>query len=206
MELIDLSAEIRHGKGKGAARTLRRKEAMPAILYGKKTEPVQLSLFTPELNKVIIKHGMSGLFINLKIAGDDRPFRTVMLKEVQMDAFNRIYLHADFQEIDMDEKITITVPVEAVGLAKGAKAGGLLQIIRRELDIVCRPADMPETIAIDVSELEIGDAIHVNDIHLGDAISIPHEVNFTVITVVPPTTGSEKTRDEEDVEDEVAAS
>jgi large subunit ribosomal protein L25 len=201
LELIDLKAAVRQTKGKGAAHALRRGDAIPGILYGKKTEPVMLSVPVTELNTIILKHGLTGVFVNLAIEGDSKPVRTAMLKDLQMDVFERVYLHVDFQEIDMDEKITITVPVEAVGLAKGVKHGGLLQVIRRELVIKCRPTDMPETVAIDVSDLDIGDAIHVNDIDLGGAITIPHEVNFTVITVVPPTTGGETTREEDAVEE-----
>jgi len=104
----------------------------------------------------------------------------------------------------MDEKITITVPVEATGESAGVKAGGLLQVIRRELDIICRPGDMPEVIEIDTTDLEVGDAIHVSEIDLGGDIEIPHEVDFTVLTIVPPAGGvaDEEEGLEEETEEE----
>lgn len=198
MELIELNAKTRETKGKGAARKLRDSKAIPAIVYGSKTDPMMLSIDTVEFVKIIRDNGNTGLFFDLKIEGDIQ--KSVMLKEVQMDAFSLEYLHVDLQEVDMDETVSVTVPVETSGACPGVKnGGGMLQLIRRELEIVCKPADMPESIVLDVTALDIGDSIHVNEIELGDAIQIPHEVNFTVLTVVPPTTdGSEETEEDEE--------
>jgi large subunit ribosomal protein L25 len=200
LELLDLKAEIRETRGKSAARHLRDNDAVPAILYGSKTEPVSISIATPDLITMVRKNGSSGLFIKLAIAGDVKPVRTVMLKELQTDTYGLNYLHVDFQEVDLDEKITITVPVEATGESVGVKGGGLLQVIRRELDIVCRPGDMPETIVIDTTDLDMGDSVHVSEIVLGEDIEIPHEVDFTVLTVVHP--GGGASDDEEGLEEE----
>ncbi|SLM29036.1 50S ribosomal protein L25 [Desulfamplus magnetovallimortis] len=206
MELIDLKAEIRKGSGKIAARALRKNKSVPAVLYGSKIEPQSIAVNTYEFSELIRKNGSSGLFINLNIAGDTKPSRTVLLKEVQMDTFRLNYLHADFQEIDMDEKVSVMVPVEPVGASPGVKAGGLLQVIRRELELWCRPADTPESVSVDVSSLNVGDAVHVEDIDLGSDIEIPHEVNFTVITVVPPvTSGSDSDEEVEEEEEELEA-
>ncbi len=207
MELIELNAKVRESKGKGAARKLRGSKRIPAIMYGAKTDPVMLSVDTGAFDKVIRDNGTSGLFFDLKVDGGQGKQRIAMLKELQMDTFGLNYVHADFQEIDMDTQVTVTVPVETEGVAKGVKEGGLLQIIRRELDVVCKPGDTPEAVVIDISDLDIGDALHVEDINLGDAVEIPHEVNFTVITVVPPVSASAETGEEEVLEegDEPAA-
>ncbi len=188
MELIDLKAEIREGSGKTVSRAIRKNNAIPAILYGPATQPVLLSVGTYDFSEIIRKNGSTGLFMNLAVAGDAKPSRTVLLKDIQKDVFGLQYLHADFQEVDMNTKVSVMVPVEATGIAPGIKAGGLLQIIRRELELICRPIDVPEAVLVDVSKLNIGDAIHVKDIDLGENIHIPHEVNFTVITLVPPST------------------
>jgi len=188
LELIDLKAEIRQGVGKRVSRALRNNDSIPAILYGPKTEPVLLSVGTYDFSEMIRKNGSTGLFLNLAVTGDVQPSRTVLLKDFQSDVFGLNYLHADFQEVDMNVKVSVMVPVETTGLAPGIKSGGLLQIIRRELEILCRPIDAPESVCVDVSALNIGDAIHVKDIDLGEHIQIPHEVNFTVITIVPPST------------------
>jgi large subunit ribosomal protein L25 len=155
-----------------------------------------LSIDTAEFIKIIREHGSMGLFFNLKVEGDSRAERIVMLKDLQMDTFSLNYLHADLLEVDMDTLVTVSVTVEPVGESKGVHEGGLLQIIRRELDVVCKPADTPETIQIDITDLEIGDAVHVEDIDLGENIEIPHEVNYTVITIVAP--AAEEVEEEED--------
>ena len=206
MELIELNAKARETKGKGAARKLRANNAIPAIVYGAKKDPISLSLDTVEFIKIIRENGSTGLFFNLKIEGGIE--KAVMLKDMQMDAFGLEYLHIDLHEVDMDHSVTVTVPVEATGDCKGVKEGGMLQIIRRELDVICKPADMPESILIDISDLNIGDSVHVEDIKLGDAVEIPHEVDFTVITIVPPTADTDDEVSEEDedlLEEEEAA-
>lgn len=203
MELIELNAKPRETTGKGAARQLRAKQAIPAIVYGEKKEPTMLAIDTVEFGKIIRNYGSMGLFFNLKISGTEAQ-KTVMLKDMHMDTFGLNYLHVDLQEINMDKKITVSVQVEVVGKSKGVKEGGLLQIIRRELDVVCKPMDTPDTIQIDITDLEIGDAVHVNDIDLGENIHIPHETNYTVITIVPPSTDSKERGEEEEEPDEKA--
>jgi large subunit ribosomal protein L25 len=202
LELIELNAKSREATGKGAARKLRSSKVFPGIVYGTKTEPVMVSLDTPGFDRIIREHGTSGLFFNLKIEGDSKKERVVMLKELQMDVFGLNYLHIDLHEIDMDTKITVSVPVEAIGESEGVKEGGLLQIIRRELDVVCKPADTPDSVQVDITELAIGDAIHVEDIDLGEAIEIPHDVNFTIITISAPSVEEEEVEEEDDLLEE----
>lgn len=202
MELIDLNAKTRETKGKGAARKMRAANAIPAIVYGADVDPVKLSVNTTEFDKVVRDHGTSGVFFNLTVDGGTK--KMVMLKDVQMDAFQLNYLHIDFHEVDMDHKVAVWVPVETAGKCPGVKEGGMVQVIRRELEILCKPQDTPENVVVDISELNIGDSVHVEDIKLDGDIDIPHEVNFTVVTVVPPTTSSDGV-EEEDEEDTAEA-
>ncbi len=205
MELIELNAKSREANGKGAARALRRQNAIPAVIYGANTDSATLSIDTSEFDKIIRVNGTTGLFFSLKVDGDDGKERIAMLKELQMDTFGLNYVHIDLLEIGMDTKVTVSVPVDAVGTSAGVKEGGLLQIIRRELDVVCKPADTPDSIQIDITDLNVGDAVHVEDIDLGDAVEIPHEVNFTVITIVAPTLEEEEVSDEEEEDLEAVA-
>ena len=209
MELIELNAKSRETSGKGAARKLRRNNALPAIVYGAEKDPEMLSLETVEFVKIIRKHGSTGLFFNLKVEGGSGKEKIVMLKDVQMDTFGLNYLHVDLHEIGMDTKVTVSIPVETIGDCPGVKEGGLLQIIRRELDVICKPGDTPDSIQIDITDLEVGDSVHVEDIDLGEDVDIPHEVNFTIITVVPPTVDEQEVEEEEELleegEDEAAS-
>jgi len=206
LELIELSAKKREQTGKGAARKLRKNNEIPAIVYGAGKDPEMLSINAPDFVKIIRNNGSMGLFFNLKIQGDSGNGKIAVLKNMQMDTFGLNCLHVDLHEIDMDTMVTISVQVEAIGESRGVKDGGLLQIIRRELDVICKPADTPETIQIDISDLDVGDAVHVEDIDLGENIEIPHEVNFTVITIVAPSVDDKKVEEDEDLmEDETVS-
>jgi large subunit ribosomal protein L25 len=207
MELIELNAKTRETTGKGAARKLRSNDEIPAIAYGAKKDPVMLSINNTEFVKIIRKHGSMGLFFNLNIDGDPEKKKSVMLKDMQMDTFCLSYQHIDFHEVDMDATVTISVSVEAIGESIGVKEGGLLQIIRRELDVVCKPTDAPDTIQIDITDLDVGDAVHVSDIDLGENVEFPHEADFTVITIVAPSLEEEEVEEEDELleEGEVAA-
>ncbi len=196
MELIELNASTRETKGKGAARKLRAAKSIPAIVYGLKAEPVMLSIDTVDFDAIIRINGTTGLFFNLTIDGDIK--KAVMLKALQMDTFGLNYLHVDLHEIDMTKTVTVSVPVETTGESAGVKEGGMLQIIRRELDVVCKPADTPDSVAIDITELEIGSAVHVEDIDMGEAIEIPHDVNFTVLTISAPVAEEEEVEEEDE--------
>jgi large subunit ribosomal protein L25 len=200
LDLIKLKAKQRETSGKGGARRLRQNKAIPGIVYGPKSEPVMLSLDAIEFDKIIRENGSTGLFFNLKIEGGKS--KTVMLKEMQMDTFGLNYLHIDLHEIDMDTKVTVSIPVAVVGKSKGVEEGGVVQIIRRELDVVCKPADTPESIQIDISDLEIGDSVHVEEIDLGDNVEIPFDVDFTVIAIGAPTEEEEEIEEDEDLLEE----
>lgn len=206
MELIDLTGSIRSGRGKSAARALRNNELLPAVIYGPETEPVPVSVPTYAFSEIIRKNGTTGIFMKLVVEGDTKASRTVMLKDLQMDTFRLNYLHADFQEINLDNTVTVTIPVETSGESKGEQEGGMVQVIRRELDVICRPADAPDSIVIDITDLDIGDSVHVESIDLGADVEIPHEVNFTILTLVPPTASEqEATEDDEDLDIDVDA-
>jgi len=202
LELIELNAKLREDSGKGAARRLRMNNAIPAIVYGSKIDSAMLSIETTEFVKIIREHGSTGLFFSLKVEGGAGKERIAMLKDMQMDTFGLNYLHIDLHEIDMDTKVTVSIPVEAIGESEGVKEGGVLQVIRRELDVVCKPADTPDSIQIDISGLDIGDSVHVEEIDLGENVEIPHEVDFTVITIVAPVVEEEEVEEEDELLEE----
>lgn len=202
LDLIDLKAKARKEKGKSAVRSLRRQKKVPGIVYGPKMDPLMLSVEMPDLDKIVRENGYSGVFIKLSVEGDRKRARTVMLREVQTDTFAIDYFHVDFQEIDMDTELTVTVPVDTVGECKGVtEEGGFLQVIRREIDVICKPSDTPEVVEIDISGLVIGDSIHVEELDLGENVQIPFETNFTILTVVPPEVEEEEEEELEEGEE-----
>jgi large subunit ribosomal protein L25 len=104
----------------------------------------------------------------------------------------------------MDQKITAKIPVVTTGMAKGVELGGMLQIIRRELEVECLPLEVPESIEIDISDLDIGDSIHVGKIRLEGGIEFLEDDNYTVVTVLSPKLEEEEPEEEEEVEEETA--
>lgn len=120
-----------------------------------------------------------------------------MIKEMQVNPVTNAFIHVDFFEISADRKIRVNVPVLTEGKSEGVERGGMLQLIRRELEVLCMPGEIPESITIDVSDLDIGDSVHVLDIPLEGDIELPTEANFTVLTVT-----SAKVEEEEEVEEE----
>lgn len=202
MELIELKANIRNSVGKSQARALRRAERIPAVLYGPGTEPVMLSVDISDLKKALEKSTASQAILNLSIHNGKNTSRTAMIKGLQAHPVSQKYLHVDFYEISMDRKIRVKVPVVVKGKSQGVELGGILQIIRRELEILCLPTEIPETIEIDVTDLDIGDSIHVKEIPFQGDIEIPADVNFTVITMLAPKTEEEVSEEGEEGADE----
>jgi len=184
LEILELKAEKRDATGKGNARVLRRDGRIPAVLYGPDTEPVSLSVQASEI-EVLLKHAKSQQqLINIDF-GDGTP-KPTMIKELQIRPVKGDFLHVDFYEVDMARKIRVPVPVVVKGKCIGVEMGGLLQIIRREVEVLCLPLEIPEIIEIDVTDLDIGDSVHVNDIQMEGDTEISADVNFTIITVLAP--------------------
>jgi len=185
LEFIALSTTPRTRTGKGGARALRREGRTPAVLYGPNTETRMLSVDAAELENNLKKHPASLSVFKLALDDDKNGTENLaMLKELQDDPITGALLHADFYRIDMDRKVSVRVPVTVTGKSKGVEMGGMLQIVRRDLTVHCLPDRIPRKIEIDITNLGVGEAVHVEDLQLGDDVEIPHEVNFTVVTVL----------------------
>jgi large subunit ribosomal protein L25 len=184
LDLLEIKSDIRKTGGKGPSRALRREGRIPPVLYGPKTEPMSLSLNRKEL-ETVLKNRKTGQFLfNLTIENGTPSNKTIMIKELQRHPVSQKFLHADFYEVAMDQKIRVRVPVLTKGKSKGVEFGGMLQIIRRELEVLCFPNQVPQSIELDVTDMDVGDSIHVKEIPLADGVEIPAEVNFTVLTVL----------------------
>jgi len=186
MERPVLTAEIREGVGKEKAKKLRAKGLIPAIFYGPRSQTVPLVIDSRELAKALQTEAGENVLIDLEIrkgAQSDR--KVVMLKDIQIDPLQRKTLHTDFYEVAMDEMVIVEIPVHLMGKPEGTKMGGILEQVRRVIQIQCFPADIPKSIDIDVSPLKIGDSIHVQDIKVEKA-KIISDTNLTIATVVPP--------------------
>jgi len=204
LELIELKTNIRTTVGNGPARRLRQAGQIPAVLYGPKTESVLLSVNRNDFDLVLKKGRIGQIILNLVIQNNGETYnRPAMIKELQVHPVSRKFLHIDFYEIDMDRKITAGIPIVTTGTSVGVERGGILQIIRRELEVQCLPFEVPESIEIDITDLDMGDSVHVEDITLDGEVEFLGESNLTVVTVLTPKI-EEEPEEEEEVEEEEA--
>jgi len=204
MPQLSLAARLRTDTGKGAARRLRRDNQVPAIFYGPSSQPVMLAVKYLDLQTLLKSTDSENVIFQLQIeSGQGTESKTVMLKELQADPIKPVYYHADFYEISMDKELTLNVPVHLVNTPAGASKGGILQHVKRDLLVSCLPGNLVEFLEVDVSALDIGDAVHVRDIALPQGMKAADDGDTTIAVVTPPHVVAEKV--EEVTEEEKAA-
>ncbi|MEW5925304.1 MAG: 50S ribosomal protein L25/general stress protein Ctc [Candidatus Zixiibacteriota bacterium] len=185
MEEIKLIAERRDGVGKGVARKLRAGGRIPGVIYGPETESLPVTVNVKELAALLRAQGGTGKLIALNLNDEPVP-RKVIIRELQRDPVTGDFEHVDLYQVSMKKKLNLTVRIHLNGASEGAKLGGIMQHILRDLEIACLPDNIPDRIELDVSTLEIGDSIHVRDIKL-EKVDILNNPDQTIVTVVPPT-------------------
>jgi large subunit ribosomal protein L25 len=198
LEKIELQATVRKSVGNGPARVLRRAGQIPAVLYGRKIEPVLLSVNTKDLEQILGKGSFGQVILNLVIQNGKKVTKPAIIKELQTHPVSGYLIHIDFYEVDMKRQIKVMVPVVTTGKSVGVEEGGLLNIVRRELEVFCLPGDIPESIEIDISELGMGDSIHLEDVPLEENVEVSTDVNYTVVTVLSPKVEEEVVEEEEE--------
>jgi len=184
MERITINAEKRKEFGKGAARNLRRKNMIPAILYrGGDSLPVKFS--QKELAQFINTTAGEQVMVNLQFA--DGESRLALVKDYQLDPIKGELLHADFFEVSLTEEIKVTVHIATVGEPIGVKRdGGILQYLLRKIEVECLPDRIPGHIKIDISGLEIGQSLHVSDLKPGEGIKVLTDPDEVIVNIIAP--------------------
>ena len=205
MEQTSLEAQVRKTTGNGPARVLRREGRIPAVLYGPKTETVMLSIDNKEFEQIVKKSSIGSVLLKLQIKNGQTGSRSAMVKELQTHPVTGQFLHVDFYEVDLSRKINAMIPVTVKGKSQGVEDGGILQIVRREIEVFCLPTAIPEAIEVDISDLDIGGSVHINDIDLPDDVELPEDIDFTVLTVLAPKVEEEIVEEEELEEGEEVA-
>ncbi|MBA4767022.1 MAG: 50S ribosomal protein L25/general stress protein Ctc [Porphyrobacter sp.] len=185
-ETLTLPAEARERAGKGASRSLRREGRTPAVIYGGKEEPTMIHVEQKELVRQLgTGHFMNSIVI-IEIGG--KSVRTLP-KDVAFHPVTDRPTHVDFLRLTGDSKVEVSVPVVFVNedASPGLKKGGVLNIVRHELDLLCPNEDIPEEIQIDVTGREIGDSIHISSVPLPKGVSsVITDRDFTIATVIAP--------------------
>lgn len=179
-----MEAQLRENKGKSAARELRRNGFVPAIVYGHKVEPATIKLPERRLSRLL---GLGGENVIINLTIDEGEAETVMLKELQIDPVTRRIIHADFMRVSLEEQVRTHIPITLIGTPRGVGEGGVQEFLLRELDIECQAGEMPESIKIDVSSLNMGDQIRVRDVDLGEGMTIFDDLSTIIVTIAAPT-------------------
>jgi large subunit ribosomal protein L25 len=185
-EALTLPAEARERAGKGASRALRRDGRTPAVIYGGKEEPTMIHVEQKELIKQLMTGHFMNSIVNITIGG--KTIRTLP-KDVAFHPVTDRPTHADFLRLTGDSKVEVQVPVVFINEAAspGLKKGGVLNIVRHELDLICPNDSIPSEIEIDVTGKDVGDAIHISEVTLPKGVeSAITDRDFTIATLVAP--------------------
>jgi large subunit ribosomal protein L25 len=189
---IQLKAEPRNAAGTTASKAIRKAGKVPAIIYGRHQQPQSLQLDAHALSLALGKGAGEHVLVNLEIAGGSTTL--ALIQDVQHHPLKRHIVHLDFHALKEDEVMHTTVPVIGFGEPTGVKTGGgLLEQIIRSLDVECLPKDLPESITVDVSGLNIGDTIHVNQVALPAGVVALNVADAVVFHCAAPTVEVEAT-------------
>ena len=182
-EIVTLSAERRARAGKGAARATRRMGRVPGSIYGGDQEPSLISLEPRELSRALAKRGFLATVAEVKV--DDAVHRTLP-RDIQYHPATDEPLHVDFMRVDVDTQVTVTVPVAFINqeLSIGLRRGGILNIVRHGIALVCQVDNIPEQLVVDLDGLDIGDSIHISAVSLppGSRVTITGR-DFTIASI-----------------------
>lgn len=202
---LTLSAETRDRAGKGASRALRREGRVPAVIYGGKEDPITIHVE----EKALVKQLMTGHFMNSVVMVDagGKTHRTLP-KDVAFHPVTDRPMHVDFYRLAKGSTVAVNVPVvfENEEAAPGLKRGGVLNVVRHELELMCDAAKIPDEIHIDLTGLEIGDSIHISNVTLPEgSVSAIDDRDFTIATLVAPSALKSQDDEAEGADDEVDA-
>ena len=174
-----LTATARVGTGKTIARKLRATGQVPAVIYGDGGEATAVSIDPSELVVMFKDSGNRNTIITIDVDGDKT---SCLVREVQRHPLRRNILHIDFYKLSTGKSVKVMIPVSTSGKAKGAVLGGRIRLVRRELSATCSWENIPESIVIDVSHLDIGDMIRAADVKVPEGVKLNVEDNLTVVS------------------------
>jgi large subunit ribosomal protein L25 len=202
-ERIRLEVQEREQRGTRESRRLRRDGIIPGVLYGRGHKPHAISIPERELRRVLT--GGAGLHAILDVVLEgQKSTHSSILKDYQVDPIRGKIAHFDLQEVRLDEAIQTTVVVELVGESVGAKAGGVLSQVAREVRVEALPLEVPQHLELDVSAMEIGDTLRLSDLRTPEGVTLLDDPETVLATVTVPTR-VEEPEAEEAVEGEEAA-
>ena len=187
MKSVALKAFPRSLTRGGAVKKLRATGRVPAVIYGGQTKPQNLEIVLQDIEDAVHGAASENVLLDLSVEGDPKSKRLALIQDIQHHVLTNQVLHVDFHEVKEDEKVTIMVPVDSIGEAAGVKTGGgTLEHVLFKVKVRALPKDLPETIVVDVSKLEIGQAIHIGDIKPRPGVEVLGDKHISVLAVAAP--------------------
>jgi len=198
MAIVSFNATARDQAGKGAARTLRSKGFIPAVIYGHGRDPQALSLNARDLDKLLGHIQAESTVIEVSVGGTTSK---TLIREIQRHPIKRQILHVDFQALVAGEKVTVSIPIVLEGIPEGVRlGGGVLDQTLRELEIEVDPSSIPDHIEFDVTNMVIGDSVHVSDLKMPEGVEVLDDPETSVAVLAAPRAVIEETPATEPVE------
>jgi large subunit ribosomal protein L25 len=198
MATVSFNASPRDAVGKGAARTLRSKGEVPAVIYGHGREPQTLSLNARDLDKMLGHIQAESTVIEVTVGSTTSK---TLIREIQRHPIRRQILHVDFQALVAGEKVTVSIPIVLQGIPEGVRlGGGVLDQTLREIEIEVDPSSIPDHLEYDVTNLVIGDSVHVSDLKVPEGVEVLDDPETSVAVVAAPRAVIEETAAVEAVE------
>jgi large subunit ribosomal protein L25 len=200
-----LSARTRDRVGKGSARAARREGLVPAVIYGDKKDPLAITVTRRELDKLLNKPGFFSHLVDIELDGKKH---RVLARDLQQHPINDFAWHVDFLRVSATSELTVEIPVEFSNedASPGLSRGGVLNIVRHTVDVVCLANNIPGSLVVDLTGLAIGDSVHISAVQLPEGVRPAiDDRDFTIATIAAPTVVAETDADEQGSGEEEAA-
>ena len=186
-DITTISVSRRENVGKGAARAARRAGIIPAVVYGTEAEPISVGIQELELNRLIKQTGFFSQLFQLDVEGDKM---NVLARDLQLHPVTDRAMHVDFLRVAANASITVSVPAAFINEDEcpGLREGGILNVVRYDIEVSCRPDAIPEQIEVDLTGFQVGDSIHISSVSLPEGVEVTiTDRDFTIATIAAPT-------------------
>jgi large subunit ribosomal protein L25 len=186
-DITTISVSRRENVGKGAARAARRAGIIPAVVYGTEAEPISVGIQELELNRLIKQTGFFSQLFQLDVEGDKM---NVLARDLQVHPVTDRAMHVDFLRVAANATITVSVPAAFINEDEcpGLREGGILNVVRYDIEVSCRPDAIPEQIEVDLTGFQVGDSIHISSVSLPNGVEVTiTDRDFTIATIAAPT-------------------
>ena len=200
MEALNLNVKHRNNNGSSSSRRSRSEGILPGILYGSENEPIAVEMDLHKVEKIVNQHSSDSVLLDIDLDGIGKV--SVLMKEIQFHPVTSEILHVDLQRVLANKPIQVDVSVELKGEPEGVKAGGLLDQVLRSITVQSLPADLIESIDVDVSTLEIGDSLSICDLNISSKLTVINDQNSLVVAVNAPKVEATEEEVSEDVSEE----